>query len=401
MRKLSLAVIGLFIGILASFSQNVTDSAYKSRKLKIEEVNFVTSYYHQDGDHSPVTGGIGTEKLSDFATTLELKLHRYDKHSRKHDINFELGVDHYTSASSDKVDPNTISSASAADTRFYPSASYTINNEIKGNAIGFYGSFSNEFDYNSIGIGSSFTKTSKDKNREFTAKLQAYLDNLKVILPMELRNSGTGGINGDKDDYPTDNRNSFSGSFTFSQVINTRMQMAFLLDLVSQQGYLGTPFHRIYFTDGTESNEKLPRSRFKIPAAIRFNYFAGDKVIFKLYYRFYTDDWNLTAHTANIEVPVKLTSFLSLSPFYRFYTQTGVKYYAPYKGHLSTEEFYTTDDDLSPFNSNYEGMGIRYAPPGGVFKIKRLNMLELRYGHYGRSDGLHADDITLHLKLKY
>lgn len=398
MRKLSLAVIGLFIGILAAFSQINEDSAYKSRKLKIEEVNFVTSYYHQDGDHSPVTGGIGTEKLSDYATTIDLKLHRYDKHKRKHEVNFELGVDHYTSASSDKVDPSTISSASAADTRFYPSASYSINNEAKGNTFGFYGSFSSEFDYTSIGLGSSFTKTSKDKNREFTAKLQAYLDNLSVILPIELRPNGGGNR---RNDYPSDNRNSFSGSFTFSQVINTRMQMALLLDIVSQQGYLGTPFHRIYFADGGESNERLPRSRFKLPAAIRLNYFAGDKVIFKLYYRFYTDDWNLTAHTANIEMPVKLTSFLSLSPFYRFYTQTGVKYYAPYKGHLSTEEFYTTDDDLSPFNSNYEGMGVRYAPPGGVFKIKRLNMLELRYGHYGRSDGLHADDITLHLKLKF
>src|SRR4029079_2862654 len=121
MRKLSLAVIGMFVSILGAFSQPGTDSAiYKSKKLKTDEINFVTSYYHQDGNHSPVTGGIGTQKLSDIATTFEIKLNKYDKHNLKHDLSFELGIDHYTSASSDKVDPQTISSASHADTRIYP-----------------------------------------------------------------------------------------------------------------------------------------------------------------------------------------------------------------------------------------------------------------------------------------
>lgn len=36
-------------------------SNYIKRKLKIEEVNFISSYYSQNGDNSAVTGGIGTE----------------------------------------------------------------------------------------------------------------------------------------------------------------------------------------------------------------------------------------------------------------------------------------------------------------------------------------------------
>src|SRR5437763_10222746 len=124
MRKLSLALIGMYVGMLGAFSQGSTDSsAYKNRKLKVSEINFVTGYYHQDGDRSPVTGGIGTEKLSDIATTFELKLNKYDNKNRRHDVSFELGIDHYTSASSDMIDPHTISSASHADTRIYPSAS--------------------------------------------------------------------------------------------------------------------------------------------------------------------------------------------------------------------------------------------------------------------------------------
>ena len=171
-----------------------------------------------------------------------------------------------------------------------------------------------------------------------------------------------------------------------------------MLDLIYQNGYLGTPFHRIYFFDGTETNEKLPSSRFKIPVGLRLNYFLGDKFIIRSYYRFYQDDWGLTANTFNIELPVKLTPFISISPFYRYYSQSGVKYYAPILTHRTSEEFYTTDDDLSKFNSNFEGAGIRFSPPGGIFGIKHVNNLELRYGHYNRTDGLHSNIITLAFK---
>src|SRR5690349_662724 len=111
MRKLSLTALGMYIGILAAFSQN-SDTAYKSKKLTLEEVNFVSGYYHQNGNNSAVTGGVGTENLNDFANTIDLKLSRYSKPYVKHTYNFELGVDHYTSASSDKIDPHTISSPS-------------------------------------------------------------------------------------------------------------------------------------------------------------------------------------------------------------------------------------------------------------------------------------------------
>ena len=393
MRKLSLAVIGMYIGILSAFSQT-DSSAYKNKKLKTSEINFVTSYYHQDGDHSPVTGGIGTQKLSDFATTIELKLNKYDKKNRRHDVGFELGVDHYTSASSDKIDPHTISSESHADLRIYPTISYGITNEQKGNAISFNGSYSNEYDYNSIGGGIGFTKTSKDKNTDFNVKLQAYLDNLKLILPIELRTGG-----GHYDGAWT-GRNSYSGSFNFAQVVNTRLQLALMLDLIYQSGYLSTPFHRIYFTNGAEGIEKLPDSRFKIPVGMRLNYFLGDKFIIRSYYRFYHDNWGLTAHTFNIELPVKITPNFSVSPFYRFYNQNGVKYYAPYLKHAATEQFYTTDDDLSKFNSSTEGVGLRFIKPEGVFGLKRLNTLDLRFAHYNRNDGLNANIITLALKFK-
>src|SRR3954452_18692297 len=193
MRKITLAALGMYVSILSAFSQSKTaedSSLYKSRKLNLDEVNFVSGYYHQDGNNSAVTGGIGSEKLTDFANTIDLKLSKYDAKLRKRILGVEVGVDHYTSASSDKIDPRTVSSASMSDTRFYPSVSYNIQNEKKGTDFGLNASYSKEFDYTSYGAGVNFTKSSKDKNREFTAKLQAYFDTWKVIYPYELKPDG-------------------------------------------------------------------------------------------------------------------------------------------------------------------------------------------------------------------
>ena len=53
--------------------------SYKSKPLKIVEINLVSSYYSQDGNHSPVTGGIGTEHVIDFANGLDVNWIGWDK----------------------------------------------------------------------------------------------------------------------------------------------------------------------------------------------------------------------------------------------------------------------------------------------------------------------------------
>lgn len=404
MRKLSLSVIGVYLGILSAFSQNPDSSQYKTRQLHLDEVNFVSGYYHQDGNHSAVTGGIGTENLTDFANTIDLKLSHYDSKFRKHSYSFELGVDHYTSASSDKIDPYTISSASRSDTRVYPSVGWSLQNEQKGTTVGLTAAYSKEYDYRSFGIGGYFTKTSKDNNREFTVKAQAFLDTWKVIYPIELLPPGYGtGAHetrggGGHLDYIA--RNSYNASLSYSQVINQQLQILLIAEPTFQKGLLATKYQRVYFTDGNERVENLPNERFKVPIGIRANYFMGSRVILRTFYRYYQDNWGLRAHTAEIELPVKITPFFSVSPYYRFYTQNGIDYFGPYGSHSPSEQYYTSDYDLSKFNSNFVGANFRFVPEKGVFRIQHWNSLEIRYGHYMRNNGLHSDQLTLALGFK-
>lgn len=378
---------------LSAQTKPADSTAYKSTKLKLEEVNLVSSYYKQNGDNSAVTGGIGTEKLTDVSNTIDVKLIKYGKTGKKHTLDVEVGLDYYTSASSDKIDLQANSSASSADIRVYPSLSYTVENEEKGNTIGAGISSSTEFDYQSFGGNISFSQKTKDRNGEFTARFQAFLDQVKLVTPTELRPGGD-------DSYGTASRNTFAGSLSYAQIVNKNFQLMFLADVITQSGYLGLPFHRVYFDDSSVHIENLPDKRLKIPLAVRASYFLGDNFIIRGYYRFYTDDWGLNSHTADIEVPVKLSTVFSLSPFYRYYTQTGVKYFKGFEEHTAAEEFYTSNYDLSRFNSSFFGMGMKYTPLKGVFGLKHFHTLELRYGHYTKTTNMVSNIISINIKYK-
>jgi hypothetical protein len=401
MKKICLTVVGMYFMLLHAFSQVTTDSAaFKPRKLKLDEVNLVSSYYTQNGDHSSIRGGIGSEKVTDLANGLELKWVGWDTKQRKNTLTAGIGIDHHTAASQAYIS-KTGASQRTDGLRLYPSIDWTRENEGKGTSFSLGAYYSNEFNYQSIGLSAGATKKTKN-NGEFGLKLSGYFDQVKLIFPSEFEPAGpygTGGRDREHPDYGSSPRQTYTASFSFTQVINTRLQAAFLLDLVEQHGYLGLPFHRVFFTDGTDSVEKLPSNRFKLPIGLRLNYFLGDKVILRGYYRYYTDSWGIRAHTASLEVPVKVTPFFSITPFYRFYTQTAAKYFAPYEEHLQSDTYYTSNYALSKFSSNFFGAGFRLAPPKGIFAT-HLSTMEIRYGHYTQTTDLVSNVISLNLQFR-
>lgn len=397
MKKLCFTVFATFISLFSAWAQP-QDSVYKKRKLTFEEANLVTSYYRQSGDNAVVTGGIGTQKLTDLSNVIDVRWVKTDRKNRKLSLNAELGIDHYSSASSDMVDLKANSSASSADTRFYPSVNISRENVEKGSTIGGGIGYSHEFDYDSYNANISFAKKTKNGSGEFSAKLQGFMDKVRLILPIELRNNPSGEDEEEGSGYA--NRNSIDLSLNYAQIVNKRLQVSLHTDLIKQTGFLSLPFHRVYFADGSVHQEKLPDNRFKFPIAGRLSYFAGDKFIIRTYYRFYNDNWGLSAHTASIETPYKVTPFFSIAPFFRYYIQDGVRQFLPYRAHTAADEFFTSNYDLSTFNSYFAGAGFRLAPPGGVFHYRHFAALELRYGHYEKNTGMVSDIVSMNITVK-
>jgi hypothetical protein len=207
--------------------------------------------------------------------------------------------------------------------------------------------------------------------------------------------------------------------------LSKKAQISVFLDVVQQNGWLANPMQRVYFGDranyyiGNASSianytskentdvfqladdiELLPDARFKLPVGARFNYYLNEIISLRTYYRYYYDDWGITSHTANVELPIKISDKFTLYPTYRYYTQTAADYFAPYEQLLSTNEFYTSDYDLSEFNSNQFGFGISYTD---IFTSRRiwklgLKSVDLKYSNYKRNTGLTAGIISAGFK---
>jgi hypothetical protein len=432
MKKICLTVVGLYLMLFHAFSQvSIKDSsAYTPKKLKPEEVNLVSSYYTQSADKSAVMGGRtdakGVGDVTDLANGLDIQFAGWDRRKRKNTLTLGIGVDYHTAASQAFVDSN--GRARNDGTRIYPTLDWSIENEKKGTEFGMGAYYSAEHNYyHSLGLNTSFSKKTKN-NGEFSARLTGYFDQIKMIRPAEfipvdsVKNipgtdsvvyfttaSGrtealsyhTGQVVGKSSGsvVPSRPRDTYTASFSFSQVINERVQGSIGMDLVYQSGYLGLPFHRVYFNTGKDTMENLPSQRFKVPIGVRLNYFMGDRIILRMYYRFYIDNWGIVSHTASIEIPIKITAFFSLSPFYRYYAQTAANYFAPYAAHTPQELYYSSNYALAAFESHFIGMGMRLAPPKGVL-MKSLAAVEFRYGHYTQTTDLVSDMVSLNLKWK-
>jgi hypothetical protein len=66
----------------------------------------------------------------------------------------------------------------------------------------------------------------------------------------------------------------------------------------------------------------------------------------------------------------------------------------------SNDEYYTSNYDLSRFNSNFFGAGIRFAPPRGILGMHHFNAIEIRYGHYSKNIDMNADVLSMNLKFE-
>jgi hypothetical protein len=147
--------------------------------------------------------------------------------------------------------------------------------------------------------------------------------------------------------------------------------------------------------------ERLPDTRFKIALGGRLNYCLNETFVVRTFYRYYTDDWVVHSHTADVEVPIKLSNKFTLYPSYRFYTQTAADYFALFEENLSTDAFYTLGFDLSDYSANQYSLGVSYTDIFAKFHVwkLRLKSIDLKCTQYDRDNRLSSNIITAGFKL--
>ena len=421
-----------------AYSQTSSDSikVYKKRVLESAEIDFLTSFYMQNGDNAAVSGGIGTEELLDLtgAIVISIPLNADDV------LIIDAGVSTYTSASSSninpfdkkrKADPFVASSGAFKEDEWTNvTASYSHSSDDRNKVWSAKASVSSEYDYFSAGVGGSFTKLFNQKNTELSVNANVFVDSWSLIYPVELR--GSNNNKGDDEDdfnindytitgnqnyspsfekFSSSGRNSFSLGFGFSQILHKNIQGSLALDFIRQQGLLSTPFQRVYFSDVEDSFienfhladdvERLPHTRFKVAAGSRLNWYLNERITLRTFYRYYFDDWGITSHTASIEMPIKVSDYFTLYPSYRFYNQTASDYFNPYNMALSTDEYYTSDYDVSEYAANQFGFGVSYTDiftDARIWKFA-LKSIDLRLYKYNRNTTFSSSLVTAGVKI--
>ncbi|MFT4848532.1 MAG: hypothetical protein ACI83B_001063 [Sediminicola sp.] len=391
---------------------NAQDSTatYKKRVLETTEIDFITSYYSQDGSNAAVTGGRGTEELTDIAGSIIVSIPLNDDDV----LTIDAGVSAYTSASSSNVDPFdsdqpadpfvASSGESSSDLWANGTFGYSHSSDSRNDIVSAKVSVSSEYDYFSLGFGGNYSKLFNEKNTEIGISANVYLDKWSLIYPSELRD------NASFKELDEKKRNSYSLGVNFSQILTKNIQGSLSIDVIQQQGLLSTPFHRVYFADVADTFienfhladdiERLPNTRFKTAIGGRLNFYINEIFVLRTYYRYYFDDWGIASHTASLEVPIKITDKFTVYPSYRFYNQTAADYFNTYNTAMSTDEFYSSDFDLSQYDANQYGFGINYTDIFAKLHIAKfgLKSVDLKYNYYKRNSGLSSSIITAGVK---
>jgi hypothetical protein len=115
--------------------------------------------------------------------------------------------------------------------------------------------------------------------------------------------------------------------------------------------------YRYAYVAGNPVVEDNPRYRLRGVLALGVRYaFPSIGTAVAAGYRFYRDDWRVTAHTPTLEVFQRLSDELMIRLGYRYYTQSQAYFYEPIYDAPGPGGYVTADPKLSPFTgATYSG----------------------------------------------
>lgn len=336
------------------------------------DVDFLLSYYDQDGDHSAVTGGTGTEELQVFSPVIILGWRVNDDWT----LSADLGIDQISSASIGNIQMAVSrGSIPASDTRTFGTvkAARKFGNQSIGMQIG----AANEYDYGSISFGLDYSIDLFTANTTLSGAVRHYDDTVDLY--------DIDGVNrGQADRTTTD------GFVNWSQVLGPRTVGSVELFYSAQSGFLSTPFHNVILANGNRTTERLPDSRNRYAIGLRLNHAFSPSIVQRVGYRYYDDDWGIAAHSIELETHFRLSSIREMwvFPILRYHIQTGADYFGETGTFSGDEEYLTSDWDLAEITTTKIGAGWTVLAFPGEEWMLNLNRFEVRGTFYDRDDGL-------------
>ena len=184
-------------------------------------------------------------------------------------------------------------------------------------------------------------------------------------------------------------RSSTNLNLTFGQILTPFTVASVSYGGTLQVGTLGNTWNSVPLTDGTRGDERLPRERQRHAFAGRLAEWLPWNGALKLSYRFYVDDWSISAHTVEADLAQRLTSWLWVQGELRYHRQRAVAFFTTDADPAAALR--TADSDLGAFHATT--LGGRASLDLPLLALRGLH-LDVGYEHYMRSNTLTMDILS-------
>ena len=118
-----------------------------------------------------------------------------------------------------------------------------------------------------------------------------------------------------------------------TQILTRNMIASLNFETITDEGFLNNPYRSVrYFDPNVELGyswepELYPGTRTSNALGLRLKYFLAYRAAIEGEYRFFTDTWDITSHTASIAYTQPFGKW-TFTGKYRFHDQTGAHFYA-------------------------------------------------------------------------
>ena len=182
-----------------------------------------------------------------------------------------------------------------------------------------------------------------------------------------------------------DNAEHWQYRLGMTQILTTRWLMSANFEALSDEGYLASPY-RVARVFGAAVPERTPRTRSGRAVKLRLVGDLGNRDAMHVGYRYFTDTWDIKAHTAEIGYSRYFGENWLADSFFRYYTQTGALFYSD---NATSETLYVSRNrQLSTFNNM--GLGakalLQPAPGPGPLRPEAQRLVRV---HPLQVQGLH------------
>jgi hypothetical protein len=146
-------------------------------------------------------------------------------------------------------------------------------------------------------------------------------------------------------------RYSVSASLGITQVLNRNAVIQSGVSVTRHSGFLSDPYKQVWI-DREVLNDSRPDKRTMFAWTTKFRQFLQrSKAALTLDYRFFRDDWKITAHTLETAWRQPLGEGWEIAPSIRYYTQKSPGFYAPWFIERPGDGLWSSDYRLATFGA--------------------------------------------------